>query len=599
MRIEKLHARNMRSIADTGEFEVQRLFALVGENNTGKSNILRSIEVLVTAGAARLNRADFFDDANPLVIKGTFTDFTTKEKSQWRPYLIGDRLILEKHISVGIDERSGKDKVEAEYHGYRAEPKDWFLSLKKIQEKHGERPKWLEIVKECKLPDYFTEEGKATKATYSKGLVRYLLESDVAYDEPDLSATQALGLQSNVVAALPRVYLLPAITNYQDEIDRRSSGSTFRRLMGALSERLLHRDPRFEELQGAVDTIRNLLNGNKGGGVQRIQTMETVEGRVTQLLQQMMPSVKGVTLSVEIEEVKQLFSTGVSMTVNDGVDTDVLAKGHGLQRCIIFTLLQTLILHERNQLVPEGEPVDDPIVLLVEEPELYIHPQLAKLFFDVLAAFSATDQVIYTTHSSVFVDAFSPERVAIVTKSDAAQGTRITCCDQKAFDGLQDRKLFQGFTRLTPVMNELFFARKVLLVEGPEDLIAVNACLRHANKIKARTEELGWSVIPCGGKSAIVFFQRVLNAFGIPYAVLHDVDLPVGTPHDKAAVEERRNADIAALAVSAKVYTYPVKMEVSLGLDHHFRDQFEAHVFFQDPGKITKEVSDLIVSVFA
>lgn len=51
--------------------------------------------------------------------------------------------------------------------------------------------------------------------------------------------------------------------------------------------------------------------------------------------------------------------------------------------------------------------------------------------------------------------------------------------------------------------------------------------------------------------------------------------------------------------MNAKVYTYPVKMEVSLGLDHHFRDQFEAHVFFQNPGKITKEVSDLVVSVFA
>ncbi len=600
MRIQKLHVRNLRSIGDTGEFQLERLFALVGENNTGKSNVLRAIEVLLTAGTGRMDRDDFFDDSQSIVVKATFSDLTAKERVQWRPYLVGETLTLEKHISIGVDDRTGKDKAEAEYHGYKAEPKDWYLSLKKIQEKCGDRPKWIDIVKECGLPDYFSEEGKTTKATFAKGLSRYLLENDVSYDEPDLSGTQALGLQSNVIAGLPRVYLLPAITNYEDEIDRRSSSSTFRRLMGALSERLLHLDPRFEELQTAVTTLRNLLNGSKEGGAQRIQTMTTVEGRVTQLLRQMMPSVAAVTLSVEVDEIKDLFSAGVAMSVNDGVDTDVLAKGHGLQRCIVFTLLQTLILNERNQLLDGGlDAINDPILLLVEEPELYIHPQLAKLFFDVLVSFSATDQVIYTTHSSVFVDAFTPERVAIVSKADPAKGTRITGCNQKAFDGLHDKKLFQGFTRLTPVMNEVFFARRVLLVEGPDDLIMVNACLRVLGRISSRTEELGWSVIACGGKQAIPFFQRVLNAFEIPYAVLHDSDLPEGAAGDKAAVEKKRNEEIGALAINAKVHTFPIKLETSLGLDHHFNDQFEAHLFFQTPEKITKEVMDVVASIFA
>ena len=64
MRVTKLHIRNLRSVRDSGEFEVSSLFALVGENNTGKSNLLRAIEVLVSAGAARLSRADFFDPAS-------------------------------------------------------------------------------------------------------------------------------------------------------------------------------------------------------------------------------------------------------------------------------------------------------------------------------------------------------------------------------------------------------------------------------------------------------------------------------------------------------------------------------------------------------
>lgn len=605
MRLCLLRVQNLRSIRDSTEFAITPLFALVGENNTGKSNLLRAIEVLLSVGAARLSRSDFNSPDEPIIIKGVFGDLSARDRARWKPYLVGDTLTLQKNITLTIDDRTGKDKVEAEFHGYQAEPKDWFLSLRKIQEKVGDRPKWAEIAQGNGLPEYFLEDGKATKASFTKSLARYIAENDIEYDAPDLSDTQALGLQSNVVAALPRVYLLPAITDYSDEIDRRSSTSTFRRLMAALSERLLQFDPRFVELQTAVATIRALLNPPSGAAsVQRIESLAAIEGKVTQLLQRVMPSVQNVSLAVEVEEIKELFSAGVSLSVNDGVTTDVLAKGHGLQRCVVFTLLQTLILNERNQLAgvitSHSEPeAPDSILLLVEEPELYIHPQLAKLFFDVLASFSATDQVIYTTHSPVFVDAYEAERVGIVMKPDIAAGTSLRSCDKTAFDGLDDRKVFQGFTRISASMNELFFAKRVLLVEGPEDVIAVAAVLKAAGRIASRTEELEWSVISCGGKDSIPFFQRVLNAFAIPYSVLHDLDMRPGITPDAEAVERKRNATIAELSRGRPVFAYPIKLEASLGLDQHFRDQYSAHVFFADPEKITDEVRNLVLQVFA
>ena len=113
-------------------------------------------------------------------------------------------------------------------------------------------------------------------------------------DPPDLSATQALGLQSNVVASLPAVHLLPAITDYSDEIDRRSNTSTFRRLMGDLSERILPRDARFVELRGALETIRGLLNRVEvTGAPQRIESLAVVENKIAELLRRVMPSVPG------------------------------------------------------------------------------------------------------------------------------------------------------------------------------------------------------------------------------------------------------------------------------------------------------------------
>ena len=424
-------------------------------------------------------------------------------------------LILEKRISWAVDERSQKEKASAEFHGYRAEPTACHLSLSKIEAEHGSRPKWADIVKEAGLPDYFLQAGTCTKPVFKKALERYLAENDVEYDQPDLSTTQALGLQSKVVASLPSVYLLPAITDYSDEIDRRSSTSTFRRLMGDLSERILERDPRFAEIQGALKTIHGLLNRDPTEGApKRMDSLGLVEGKIAELLTRVMPSVKGVALSVEVQGLSDLFSAGVHLAVDDGVETDVLSKGHGLQRCIVFTLLQTLILNERNQLVPDGDtaaPPERPIILLIEEPELYIHPQLGKLFFDAMREFSKTDQVIYSTHSPLFVDAYESDQVAIISKRSALEGTIVRTRDSDAFAGLTERKVFKGFAKLNPAINELFFARRVLLVEGSEDLIAVTAVLQKLGKITQRVEELEWSVIPCGGKQSIPFFQRVCH----------------------------------------------------------------------------------------
>ena len=334
----------------------------------------------------------------------------------------------------------------------------------------------------------------------------------------------------------------------------------------------------------------------------RLASLGVVETKIAELLRRVMPSIAGVALSVKVDEVRELFSDGVAISINDGVETDVLAKGHGLQRCIVFTLLQTLILNQRNQLVPgqeQGQPAPvAPIILLIEEPELYIHPQLAKLFFDVMASFSQTDQVIYTTHSPLYVDAFRSENVAIVEKVDAATGTRIRVCNSKAFDGLTEHKIFQGLSKLNSGINELFFARRVLLVEGPEDVIAVTATLQKIGRIANRIEELDWSLVSCGGKSSIPFFQRVLNAFAIPYAVLHDLDITAAMPQDAKNVHTKENDAIAALAGGNAIFTYPIKLENSLGLGEHFRDQYDAHNFFSDPARITEDVIAVARAIF-
>ena len=80
-----------------------------------------------------------------------------------------------------------------------------------------------------------------------------------------------------------------------------------------------------------------------------------------------MPGIRRVKLKVFTEDIKSIFSKGVELAVDDGVETDVLLKGHGLQRCIVFSLLQTLISNERNKLI-DGEPEDNLSLIHISEP---------------------------------------------------------------------------------------------------------------------------------------------------------------------------------------------------------------------------------------
>lgn len=604
MRLRELRVINYRAVKDSGAIALCALQGFIGENNSGKSTLLSAIEVLTSSGAGGITAADFNDPSSEILIRGEFEGLNGAEERLWRSYLVQGTLTLEKRLWLELDERTGKISVKAEYHGYRAEPSDWFLSLPKIEEQYGGKVKWLEVVNEGSLPEYFLVDGKCTKSIFEKALARYLSETSVAYDEPDVSSTQALGLQSRVIAGLPAVYLLKAVSDYNAEIDRRSSTTTFRRLMGDLGDRVLQQDPRYQEIEAALEAIKTLLNGDSPESGGRLAALGKVEDGMTTLLRQLMPSVLKVRMRVATDEIREVFSRGVELLVNDGAETEVMAKGHGMQRCIVFTLLRALMLHQRNRLL-ENEAVNAAadasdqhrsIILLIEEPELYIHPQLCKLFYDTMVDFAKSDQVVYTTHSPLFVDANEHESITIVSRSDHSMGSRVRNCRTAAFEGLTDRKLFQGLTRLNPAVNELFFARHVLVVEGPEDSIAVSETLQALDRIRTRTEEIGLTVVVAGGKPGIPFFLRVLNAFEIPYAVLHDTDIDGDTPSSVIAVEEKRNADIQELAGTRAVVRFPVKLEASLALENHLKDQYEALAFFSNSANIPQDVRVIIAS---
>lgn len=589
MRLCRINITNFRSIRASGDIRIEPLQALVGENSSGKSNVLRAVQCFLSSGAGGMLPSDFNDPGAIAVIECEFVGLTPLERRKLRPYLMGDRVILRKQLHLEEDPERQRKTVKAEYHGYQAEPTALHYSLEKIEERGG-RPDWVELARAGGfLESALTPEGKVTKASFRAALDRYLRDHEVEYDTAELGQPQALGIPQNLLACLPEFHLLPAITDYADEIDRRSSSTVFRKLMGDLSERLLCTDPRYREIEQAFARVRELLNPPKqAGDGNRLAALGVAENQLRDALQRLMPSVRGVSLAVEVDEPKDIFARGVSIKVDDGVLTDVLDKGHGMQRSLVFGLLQMLIQSART-----GAANVRPIILAIEEPELYIHPHSQRLIYGVLKDFAGAegedavnDQVLYTTHSPAFIDIACYERIAILCKPDAATGTVVKQCEPGVLGTAADRKGFKLLTSFGLKHNELFFAREVILVEGPDDEIAVIATARKLGLIRELPEERGLSVVVAGNKGAIPKFQKILNAFRVSYGVLYETDGRDDAHPENAPIVESLNGN--------RIARIPKTLERLLNVGCHFRDQHHTRAYFSDPANISAEMEDLV-----
>jgi CRISPR-associated exonuclease Cas4 len=540
---------------DSGEIPAPPLLALVGANNAGKSNMLRALDAFLTPGGAGVTESSFFDKSKSIIIEAAFADLSAAEQKTFKQYLFNGQLILRKEITLGVDGRSGKQKVETEYHGYLSRPKDWKLSVEAINEKEGTRPDWKRIAENCGLLEWVIgQDGKVTKKSYDEGVQKFLLSrDDIEFEEPKLGATQALGLQTNLLSRLPAFYLLPATADYSDEIDRRSTTTVFRRLMGELAERLLTTDPRFGKVEAALTTIRELFNempvpaapavGGQPQPEQRLAILGQIEAGLRDQVKRLMPSVQRVCLTVVLDEMKDFFSRGVTLKVDDGVLNDVLDKGHGMQRAMIFSLLQALIKNDAGKLLPGQAPPANgapSIILAIEEPELYIHPQLQRLIYSVLCEFAKTDQVIYTTHAPTFVDVWNYESVMVVRKGNVAIGTKAHHCLAGVLGSPAEQKGFKLLNSFDLDANRLFFSEKIILVEGDQDQIGILAAARKLNLFSEFPEEIGVTIVIAGSKGEIPKFQKLLNAYKLPYAVWHEKDgHPDGHPENKAIIDVR------------------------------------------------------------
>jgi len=199
------------------------------------------------------------------------------------------------------------------------------------------------------------------------------------------------------------------------------------------------------------------------------------------------------------------FYKALDLRVREGDFTiSATELGEGIQNALVLAILQAFEARRKRG-----------AILLIEEPEMFLHPQMQRSLYKTLQEIGKTNQVIYTTHSSHFVAVPDYDKVALVRKND--DGTSVRLSDLP-MDEKRKEKLLK---ELDPERNELFFATRVLFVEGDTEKLAFP---EYARRLCLDLDKAGASIVEVGGKRNLLEFSRIAGSFRIPFGVVYDED---------------------------------------------------------------------------
>lgn len=169
-------------------------------------------------------------------------------------------------------------------------------------------------------------------------------------------------------------------------------------------------------------------------------------------------------------------------------------------------------------------------IVVVDEPELHLHPKWQSVLRDLLSELSqeTDNQIIIATHSPSFITRDNVQKVIrVFRESDGTSriignpGQNLPCMKQS----FPDEK---ALTHMIMSHNneKMFFADKVVLVEGITDRLLFSALIEFCSEYLGRTEVT--EVIDVHSKSNFADYQSFLSSIGQKMCIIADLDYITG-----------------------------------------------------------------------
>lgn len=186
----------------------------------------------------------------------------------------------------------------------------------------------------------------------------------------------------------------------------------------------------------------------------------------------------GFEFGSDVTKFRDLISNDIEFYLNDKSNRNIEGKGSGLQR-LGYILLHSRIIKKITK---------KQTILLIDEPDVYLHQGLQRKLKDYLYKLSEKTQVFITSHSPVFIDSYKLENVFLLDLDigDAQTYQRINKefhvlstmnVNLNDFDGL---KKIQDYLGIKSDDFELLDPYNVM-VEGDSDKIYIEETCNYFN----------------------------------------------------------------------------------------------------------------------
>ena len=204
------------------------------------------------------------------------------------------------------------------------------------------------------------------------------------------------------------------------------------------------------------------------------------------------------------------------MGPKNGYQSSVSTQGSGTRRTLMCAALKYIQEHD-------AKSVERPHVLLLDEPEICLHPNAIRETREVLYELSQSPnwQVMVTTHSPIFIDLSHDNTTIIrVAKNQDGKVNATTLYHSKnAQLEDDDKENLKLLNICDPYVHEFFFGGRVIIVEGDTEYTAFSYL-----KMEYPKEYGDIHIIRARGKGVIPSLCKILNQFECSYAILHDAD---------------------------------------------------------------------------
>ena len=519
MKLSEIEIKNFRKLQNVTISLGDATF-LIGANNAGKTSTLEAINLLLSAGKLTNSHRSKYIDANgqevscqeDVIISGLFTNV--------QPSILNERGFNADRLLCTTDEQGnvtysfryrirlsadGKMHYEMQLH-----PLDFKTEYQ-----------------ECTTWQQFVDLGVPASSFEGKELSKKLKKTDIEELKslcPSLFTINAEqqwfenpgGIASNVASKLPRFLHIEASV-LSEEMDASKTG-TLHSLLSFMFEDVRSKSENYQKAVEALEALSREMDPNVETGA-----FGQLMNDLNKVVDHVFPnaSIQIDTSLTQAESLKPIF--GVSMTSN--ISTDISHQGTGLIRSAVFALLRFYKERTESDLSRDERG----LIIGFEEPELFLHPKAAENMRNVIYDLaSQNSQIVATTHSPYMIDlSVKPKQVLNSYSCIEHEFTQITAFNlSQAFMQIHenDKMRVKMIQKIDDYVSRVFFARKVILVEGDTEDIVFKKTISVMPEEVRKEISATCQVIKATGKATMVSFIKYLKALNVDLFVVHDED---------------------------------------------------------------------------